>query len=136
MDPGPSGHRAESHVMYGFLYIYIMDSPQPVQKGVTDPEPGRNQTRNSAEVMYPDCLTHSALLPLGPVLGWAQGSCVPGTRAWPKDIFLRCKVLGVERCAEMKLNASIWIQNRVLRVLYTFRYREPSKPLFHPNRRT
>ena len=50
-------------------------------------------------------------------------------------IFLRCKVLGVERCAEMKLNASIWIQNRVLRVLYTFRYREPSKPLFHQNRR-
>ena len=47
----------------------------------------------------------------------------------------RCKVLGVERCAEMKLNASIWIQNRVLRVLYTFRYREPSKPLFHQNRR-
>ena len=58
----------------------------------------------------------------------ARYQIVPGTTV------LRCKVLGVERCAEMRLNASIWIQNRVLRVLYTFRYREPSKPLFHQNR--
>jgi hypothetical protein len=62
------------------------------------------------------------------VPGRARYQIVPGT------IFLRCKVLWVERCAEMKLNASIWIHNRVLRVLYTFRYREPSKPLFHQNR--
>ena len=43
--------------------------------------------------------------------------------------------LYMERCTEMKLNAPLWIQNRVFWVLYTFRYREPSKPLFHPNRR-